>query len=596
MSLLQRQIPALSIAAAVLVVSLFIRDSYLWLDTSTIIAIYSLLALSVGICYGFAGILSVAQASFAALGAYATAITTLRYGVSPYISVFLSVLLPAVIAYPVARAVNRLSPLALAIATLFFGQLVDLAIRHGGDFTGNYIGLSAIPPLPLLGSPLALHLTGWALVCLVVVLYSNLVDSAWGRAMVTLRYDSLRATADGVDVPWMRSVALSIAAAIAGLAGWLYAHHSTYLSPDSLTTAQSLSALLMAVVGGAQYVLGPVVGAVVLTLLLRFLPGQELIGMFYGGVLILVLVAMPGGLLGALDQFWRRVTKPRAPAAKAPTSPAPANAAAPVAAPAPSGDAALACSNLTVRYGRIAVGHGIGFSVARGEKVLLLGPNGAGKSSLLGAIAGVVNSSGSIVVSGREIGGRSADRRSNDGVAFVPEIRGNLFPTLSVEENIRSGLRLIPASEQETAYQKVLELFPILRQRSSTQARMLSGGEQQMLAIAMAAARRPAVLLLDEPSQGLAPSIYSVLRETFDRLTNEGIALLIAEQNIPFASSIASRCLVLRGGRLILSTGPELLEDPARIAGLFLGEDAPDRAAKASQQGSPGLIQSMALG
>ncbi|MGE3869502.1 MAG: branched-chain amino acid ABC transporter permease, partial [Pseudorhodoplanes sp.] len=256
MTLLRRHIPALTILLVLLPVTLLIKDSFLWLDTSVIIAIYALLALSVGVCYGLAGILSVAQASFAAIGAYATAIATLRYGVSPYLSLLLAVLLPAVIAYPVARAVNRLSPLALAIATLFFGQLVDLVIRHGGDFTGNYIGLSAIPPLPLLASPVALHLTGWGLVCLVVAFYSNLVDSAWGRAMATLRYDSLRATADGIDVPWMRSVALALAAALAGLAGWLYAHHSTYLSPDSLTTTQTQSALLMAVVGGAQFVLG----------------------------------------------------------------------------------------------------------------------------------------------------------------------------------------------------------------------------------------------------------------------------------------------------------------------------------------------------
>ena len=596
MTLLRRHIPALTILLVLLPVTLLIKDSFLWLDTSVIIAIYSLLALSVGICYGLAGILSVAQASFAAIGAYATAIATLRYGVSPYLSLLLSVLLPAVIAYPVARAVNRLSPLALAIATLFFSQIVDLAIRHGGDFTGNYIGLSAIPPLPLLASPVALHLTGWGLVCLVVVLYSNLVDSAWGRAMATLRYDSLRATADGIDVPWMRSVALALAAAIAGLAGWLYAHHSTYLSPDSLTTSQSLSALLMAVVGGAQFVLGPVVGAVALTLLLRFLPGQELIGMFYGGVLILVLVAMPGGLLGALDQFYRRLTRRArsvAPAAARPAAMAAASAAAPEI---PAADAALACRNLSVRYGRIAVGRDISFSLARGEKLLLLGPNGAGKSSLLGAIAGVVSSSGDVIVRGKPIGAHSADRRTNDGVAFVPEIRGNLFPTLSVEENIRSGLRLIPSSEQHAAYEKVLDLFPILRQRISTQARMLSGGEQQMLAIAMAAARRPAVLLLDEPTQGLAPSIYGILRETFDKLTQEGIALLIAEQNIPFAASIASRCMVLRGGRLILNTGPELLEQPAKIAALFLGEDARDVPASHSPSGSSGLIQSMALG
>lgn len=572
MRLLKRQIPVLVIIAIVIPVTFIIKDSFLWLDTSAIIAIYALLALSAGVSYGLAGILTVAQASFASIGAYATAITTMRYGLSPYVSLILSVALPVMIAYPVARAVNRLNPLALAIATLFFGQIVDLAIRNGGDFTGGYIGISGIPTLPGLSSPVAFHLACWAVVCLVVFLYSNLVDSAWGRAMSTLCYDSLRATADGVDVPRMRSVAFAVAAAVAGLSGWLYAHRGAYLSPESLGSSLSLSALLMAVIGGAKYVLGPVVGATMLTLLLGFLPGQELIGMFYGSVLILVLVLMPDGLLGAFAALVARFTRPKRtvdPALHALGSPA----AAPVGVPRPTETDALVCTDLRARYGSITVCRDVTLSVRRGERVLLLGPNGAGKSSLLGAIAGIVSNSGRIAVAGKPIERHAAHQRTQDGIAFVPEIRGNLFPTLSVEDNMRSGLRLMPAAEQAAAYERMVTLFPILRERASTQARMLSGGEQQMLAIAMAAARRPAVLLLDEPSQGLAPSVYGVLRNAFEQLTRDGIALLIAEQNIAFASSVASRCLVLKGGRLIAADGPELLASPERIAALFMGED-----------------------
>jgi len=565
MRLLRRQLPVLAIVVFLVPATLIIKNSFLWLDTSAIISIYALLALSTGLSYGLAGILSVAQASFASIGAYATAIATIRYGWSPYLSLILSVALPALLAYPVARAVNRLSPLALAIATLFFGQIVDLAIRNGGDFTGNYIGLSGIPLLPGLSSPLAFHLASWGVVCVVAFLYSNLIDSAWGRAMATLRYDSLRAAADGVDVPRMRSIAFALAAAVAGLSGWLYAHHGAYLSPDSLATSQSLSALLMAVIGGAQFVLGPILGATVLTIALGLLPGQELTGMFFGGLLILVLVAMPRGLIGAVADLARRMTR-RRPSRTVATAPAAQ------VANAPHKDAALDCSNLRARYGPIAVCHDVSFSVGRGEKLLLLGPNGAGKSSLLGAIAGTVSSSGRVIVAGANAH-RSADRRARDGIAFVPEIRGNIFPTLSVEENLRSGLRLLPLSEQEAAYRHVVEMFPILAERSATQAHMLSGGEQQMLAIAMAAARKPAVLLLDEPSQGLAPSVYGVLGSAFDRLSKDGIALVIAEQNIPFAASIASRCIVLKGGRLIAQAGPELLDDPERIAAMFLHDE-----------------------
>jgi branched-chain amino acid transport system permease protein len=583
MKLLLRQIPVLVILACLVPVTLVIKDSYLWLDTSAIIAIYALLALSAGVSYGLAGILSVAQASLASIGAYATAIVTIRYGWSPYLSLILSITLPALLAYPVARAVNRLSPLALAIATLFFGQLADLAIRNGGDFTGNYIGLSGIPFLPGLSSPLAFHLTSWGIVCVVAFLYGNLIDSGWGRAMATLRYDSLRAAADGIDVPFMRSVAFALAATVAGLAGWLYAHHGAYLSPDSLATSQSLSALLMAVIGGSQFVLGPILGATMITLVLGILPGQELTGMFFGGLLIIVLVAMPRGLIGAVADLARHITRSRKPSGVA--------AAAPKVVRAPRENAVLDCVDLTARYGPITVCHGVSFSAGRGERLLLLGPNGAGKSSLLGAIAGSVASSGRVVVAGKIIR-RGADQRARDGVAYVPEIRGNMFPTMSIKENLRSGLRLLPVAEQEQAYRHVVEMFPILAERATTQARMLSGGEQQMLAIAMAAARKPAVLLLDEPSQGLAPSVYGVLCKAFDRLSKDGIALVIAEQNIRFAASVASRCIVLKGGRLVAQAGPELLADPERIAAMFLHDEQPAPAQLAP--GSPQLASSRA--
>jgi branched-chain amino acid transport system permease protein len=297
MKLLRRQRPALILLIVIAVITLFIRDRAVWLDTSVVIAIYSLLALSVGISYGQAGILSVAQAAFASIGAYATAILVVRYHLPATLGLTLALLLPAIVAYPLARLTSRLSPLALAIATLVFGQAVDIGLREGGDFTGGYIGLSGIPPLPFASSLLVYHFLAWFTVLIVVVGISNLRDSGFGRAVSTLRADTLRAVADGVDVPHVRSAMLALSAAVAGLSGWLYAHHITYVGPDSLGPSTSLSVLLMAVVGGAQTVLGPIAGAALLTLIFRYIPSQEVQGMFYGSALIAVLVLTPGGLL-----------------------------------------------------------------------------------------------------------------------------------------------------------------------------------------------------------------------------------------------------------------------------------------------------------
>lgn len=297
MSLLRRQRPTLLLLSFMVIVTLFIHDRVVWLDTSVVIAIYSLLALSVGISYGYVGILSVAQAAFASIGAYATAILTVRYHWPAVAGLALALLLPALVAYPLARLMSRMSPLALAIATLVFGQAVDICLREGGDFTGGYIGLSGIPPLPFAPTLLPYHVLCWLAVLLVVALICNLMDSGFGRAVNTIRADTLRAVADGVDVAHVRSAALALSASVAGLGGWLYAHHITYIGPDSLGPSVSLSVLLMAVVGGAHTVLGPVVGAALLTLIFKFVPSQEVQGMFYGAALIAVLVLSPGGLV-----------------------------------------------------------------------------------------------------------------------------------------------------------------------------------------------------------------------------------------------------------------------------------------------------------
>lgn len=306
MSTMTRQRPALCLFVAIAIFTLLIGASTVWLDTSIVIAIYSLIAISVGISYGQAGILSVAQAAFASIGAYATAIVTARYDLPSVLGLALALVLPALVAYPLARLVTRLSPLALAIATLVFGQAFDIILREGGDFTGGYIGISGIPPMPFASSLFSFHLLSWGIVIVVVALLSNLMSSGFGRATATVRADSFRAIADGVDVAHIRSAILALSASIAGLGGWLYAHHISYIGPDSLGPAMSLSVLLMAVVGGARSILGPVLGAALLTLIFKFIPAQEVQGMFYGGTLILVLILTPNGLFG-LFQMLRRL-------------------------------------------------------------------------------------------------------------------------------------------------------------------------------------------------------------------------------------------------------------------------------------------------
>jgi branched-chain amino acid transport system permease protein len=268
-----------------------------WLDIAIAIVISALVALSVGLTFGQAGILSVAQGSFAAVGAYTTAILTLRLGWSPWLALPAAIALPAGLGYGLARLVARLAPLAVALATLTLSAMVEIVLRSWDDLTGGYVGLAGIPSV-LSGQPTAFYALAIGMLALAVLAYENLMRSRFGRGLATVRADRARAMADGVAVPGLLSAVFAVAAAMAGAGGWLYAHYFSYLAPASLGTELSISVLLMMVVGGTRNILGPVAGAAILGVLGQLLPAQEVQGLFYGGALIVILLAARNGLLG----------------------------------------------------------------------------------------------------------------------------------------------------------------------------------------------------------------------------------------------------------------------------------------------------------
>lgn len=301
-----------------------------WLDTAIVIGVLSLISLSAGLSYGQAGILSMAQGAFAAIGAYATAIGATRFGWPTPVTLALSILLPAVVAWALARLVTRMAPLATALATLALGTLLEIVARNWDSVTGGYVGIAGIPPIGGLEKPALFNVLVWFTVVIAVLMYENVMRSAWGRALNVIRHDRTRAIADGVAVAPLLAAMMALSAAMAGAGGWLYAHHITYMSPHSLDTHTSISALLMAVVGGAAYILGPILGTALLALLGRLLPAQEAQGLFYGGALVIILLVARDGLLGLVD----RVRLRRRPAAEPTPAPSPAAKTAPTVATA----------------------------------------------------------------------------------------------------------------------------------------------------------------------------------------------------------------------------------------------------------------------
>jgi branched-chain amino acid transport system ATP-binding protein len=232
----------------------------------------------------------------------------------------------------------------------------------------------------------------------------------------------------------------------------------------------------------------------------------------------------------------------------------------------------LEVRDLDVRYGAIRAIKGISFTVEQGEIVALLGANGAGKTTTQKTISGMLRpAAGSIHFDGQRIDGIPAHRLIGLGICHVPEGR-HVFPRMSVAENLEMGaFRFRHPDEAEL--ERVLELFPRLRERYRQQAGTLSGGEQQMLAIGRALMGKPRLLLLDEPSMGLAPLIVRQIFDIVREINASGVTVLLVEQNAAQALALADRGYVLETGELVLSgTGQELLADD-RVRAAYLGEE-----------------------
>ncbi len=221
----------------------------------------------------------------------------------------------------------------------------------------------------------------------------------------------------------------------------------------------------------------------------------------------------------------------------------------------------LELRGVRVGYGRIEVVHGVDLDVGRGEAVGIIGPNGAGKSSILRSICGLVQpSAGTVSFDGRALTGLAPEQIARLGLALVPEGR-HIFKTLTVAENLRLGARGESAAGE--AMERTLARFPILRERADRPADRLSGGEQQQLAIARALLGEPKLLILDEPSLGLAPKMIDVIYELLDELRAEGVTMLLVEQNAARTIEFCDRCLVLGSGKIrAQGTRGELQRNP----------------------------------
>ena len=234
-------------------------------------------------------------------------------------------------------------------------------------------------------------------------------------------------------------------------------------------------------------------------------------------------------------------------------------------------DVLLKAENLTASYGQIEVLHGISFEVFDNEIAVILGANGAGKTTTIRALSGMIETTGTITFKREDISQLESDAIVRKGVAHVPQGRGT-FPELTVEDNLRVGAFIRSDNEVQNDIQNCYDTYPVLFERRTQTAGSLSGGEQQMLAVSRALMSRPELLLLDEPSLGLAPQIVEALFERFLIMNKDhGTTMLIVEQNAQLALGMADRGYVLEAGEIVIEGAAESLINDEAIIRAYLG-------------------------
>ncbi|ETI66707.1 ABC transporter ATP-binding protein [Neobacillus vireti] len=232
----------------------------------------------------------------------------------------------------------------------------------------------------------------------------------------------------------------------------------------------------------------------------------------------------------------------------------------------------LQIKNLNVSYGSIHAVRNLSLEVQEGEAVALIGANGAGKTTTVNAISGTIPSKGSIIYQGKELNGLAAHKVVKEGIVMVPEGR-RIFPKLSVVNNLIMGAyaRKTSKKELQQEIEKIFVLFPRLAERRSQMAGTLSGGEQQMLAVGRAMMAKPKLLILDEPSMGLAPIVVKSIFSTINRIKQEGLTILLIEQNATMALSVADRGYVLENGEIRFHDTAKNLREQDVVKKAYLG-------------------------
>ena len=565
-----------------------------WITQLNYIGMFALVGLGLVLLTGVGGLTSFGQAAFVGIGAYSTALICTRYGLSPWLGLGVGLMVTLVVALLLGLLTLRMSGHYLPLATIAWALSLNYTMANM-EFLGKYDGLLGVPPLNFFGWNLAegraIFYLIWVIALVAALGVRNLLDSRSGRAIRALNGGVTMAEAMGVSTFRYKVIIFVLAALLASVSGWLFAHVQRTVNPSPFGLRMGIEYLFMVVVGGVGTVWGAFIGAGVFKViedelkeLLPALLGSD--GNFeiivLGVVLVLIIKYAPKGLwpyaVGACARWFPAAPRERdwtdAPALLARDKPA-------------RGAPLLAVDKLRKTFGGLVAVNDVSFEIRAGDIVGLIGPNGAGKSTTFNLISGVLSlTSGAVTFRGQSVGGLASRQIARRGMSRTFQ-HVKMMAEMTVLENVALGgylrssngtaralFRLDRAEEKQlfSEAEKQLQRIGMAGQMNEL-AGNLALGPQRLMEIARALCTDPALLLLDEPAAGLRHKEKQALADVLRQLKTEGLSILLVEHDMEFVMGLTDRIVVMEFGTKLIEGTPDEIQASPIVRAAYLGTE-----------------------